>query len=56
MRLPVRVGASIHRIAEYLMDGVIAWRNPTDLPLHIGSQREGKIFRAEPQPDLADRS
>ena len=56
MRLPVRVRASIHRIGEYLMDGVITGRDPTDLPLHIGSQREGKTFRAEPQPDLADRS
>src|SRR5208283_4871091 len=55
MRLPVRVRASIHRIGEYLMDGVIAGCDPTDLALHMGSQGEGKTFRAEPQPDLADR-
>src|SRR5271165_5356353 len=56
MRLPVRVSASIHRIGEYLMDGVVAGGDPSDRALHMGSQRERKTFGAEPQPDLADRS
>src|SRR5215470_2514590 len=56
MRFSVGVRASIHRIGEYLMDGVIAGRNPTDLALHLSAQRKGKTFRAEPQPDFANRS
>ena len=56
MRLPIRVRASIHRVGEYLMDSVVTGSDPTDLALHMGPQREGKTFRAEPQPDLADRS
>jgi hypothetical protein len=36
MRLPVGVGASIHRIGEYLMDGVVAGWDPTDRALHMG--------------------
>ena len=56
MRLPIRVRASIHRIGEDLMDGVIAGGDPTNLALHMGPQGEGKTFGAEPQPDFADRS
>ena len=55
MRFSVSVRASIHRIGEYLMDGVIAGRDPTDLALHMSAQRESKAFRAEPQPDFANR-
>ena len=56
MRLPVRVRASIHRIGEDLMDGVIAGGDPADVALHMGPQGKGKTFGAEPQPDFADRS
>ena len=48
MRLPIRVSASIYRIGEYLMDGVVAGSDPTDLALHMGAQREGKTLGAEP--------
>src|SRR5262250_3206845 len=56
MRFPVSVRASIHRIGEHLMDGVITGCDPSDVALHMGSQWEGKTFGAEPQPDFADRS
>src|ERR1700740_1758817 len=56
MRLPVRVRASIHRIGEDLMDGVIAGGDPADVALHMGPQGKGKTFGAEPQPDLSDVS
>src|SRR5215467_10606446 len=46
MRLPIRVRASIHRIGEDLMDGVIAGGDPTNLALHMGPQGEGKTFGA----------
>ena len=43
-RLSVSVSAGIHRSGEYLMDRGMSGCNPTDIALHIGSQREKKTF------------
>jgi hypothetical protein len=60
--LPIDVGASIHRIAEHVIDGDVGRRDPTELMAreergHEAHRmhREGQPFRAEPQPDLTRR-
>ena len=40
----VDVSTSIHRIGEYLMESVVAGRDPTDCALHLGSQGEGEAL------------
>lgn len=55
-RLAIDVGACIDGVAQYLVDGVVARLNPTDLGVRAHLQRKLQPLIAEPQPHAARRA
>ena len=52
-RLAVRVGASIHRVGEHMMNRGVARCDPSNVAAGMDLQWEGQSFAAEPEPDAS---
>jgi hypothetical protein len=52
----IRVGASINRIREDVVDGRIGWRDPADLRDPVRLEGKEQPFGAKPEPDLTGRA
>src|SRR5260370_37033851 len=54
--LAVHVGAAIDRIGQDIVDRGVARRDPADLGLGVGLERQGEAFGEEPEPAAASRA
>ena len=46
--LSIRIGASIHRIGEHVVDSGVGGSDPADLAQMVGLQRKGEALGAKP--------